>query len=87
MTGNQQTAAAASGIIDVLSRFADAAAAQSMTPKAGDCLRRLADQAESGSYRQVIVTGHRVTAAAAASFLVDLGKPMICVTAAELASR
>jgi len=81
----EETAAAAKGAVAALWRFANAAGARSMTPK-GDCILRLAEKAQNDCYRQVIVTGHRRTAAAVASFLKDLGAPMTCITPAELAS-
>ena len=75
----------ARAIVATLELFAKEARGKAMTPK-GECLLTLADKAHSGAtFNQVIVTGHRRTAAAVGVFLDMAGTPMQCLTPTELA--
>jgi hypothetical protein len=72
--------------LSALDRFAQEARSRAMTPK-GEALARIADGASANAAcRQVVVSGHRRSAAAAAAFLQQLGAPLDCVTPSELQS-
>jgi len=72
--------------LSALDRFAEEARNRAMTPK-GEALARIANSSSrSAECRHVVVSGHRRSAAAATSFLQQLGTPLDCVTPSELQS-
>lgn len=81
-----EAAADVRAALSALDRFADEARSRAMTPK-GEALARIVEGVSANAEcRQVVVCGHRSSAAAATAFLQHLGTPLDCVTPSELQS-